>query len=133
MKKQILLVALSIMGLMTFGQNIETHGVLITAKKVTQDTAIVLSIPTNQAWGIIARWTGGTFSGTTATIKCTKDYGVTYQTYAGITAQTLSGATGSVAFEDPAGCICTAIELYIDINSSEVGYLTVEYELKRIY
>ena len=133
MKKLILTLALMIAGVLAVGQNIETHGTLITAKKVTQDTAIVLQVPTNQAWGMVARWTSGTFSATTTTIKCTKDYGVSYQTYAGISAQTLTGATGSIAFEDPFGCICTAIELYIDINASEVGYLTVEYELKRVY
>lgn len=132
MKKLIAFCVLVFVASSIFGQNMDTKGILLTSKKVTQDTAIVLTVPTNQAWGIVIRWTSSTSTASTAIIKCSKDNGVSYQTYAGFTAQTITGATGNMAFED-FWCTSDHLQVYIDISGSEVATLTIEYILRRAY
>jgi len=132
MKKLFLIFTLLLIYSMSMGQNADSKGKLIVNKKITQDTAVVLTIPTNQAWGIVVRWTGGTSTSSTVLVKKSMDYGVSYQSYPGFIAELIVGTTGNMSFED-SGCIATSIELYFDMASGQVGYFTIEYILVRTY
>jgi hypothetical protein len=132
MKKLIAIITLLLICSLAMGQNADSKGKLIVNKKITQDTTVVLTVPTNQAWGFSVKWTGGTSVASTVIVRKSMDYGVTYQSYSGFVAEIITGATGNMSFEDYR-CVGTNLQLYFDMADGEVGYFTIEYILVRTY
>lgn len=82
-----------------YSQNVMNKHFVIS-DTVTADTGYVVNISANYTWQILCLWSGN--DGTAATLKIQQsiDGGTTWHDYAGLSATTITGATGSVAYED---------------------------------
>jgi hypothetical protein len=97
-------------------------------KKITQDTTIDLAISSNYSWAIQGNWSGNDGTTSTVTIQQSVD-GTNFFDYSGLTATTVTGATGKFMYED--GMVTgSKLRVNIDIQIGKVFYLTLWYNLK---
>lgn len=102
---------------------------LVTSDTITTDTTYWIKTSDNYAWRLYVEFTGN--DGTTSTmIPVTKTNATgTQLTYPGISAYTFTGATGAMAFSDPAGQVDNYIGLYVDLQAGKTVVMNVWYYL----
>jgi len=98
MKKLIFLIAMAPFLVFSQGSNV-AYKQFVTNAVCTTDSSFTVTVSDNYCWQLLINWSAN--DGTTATIKIQQTIdGVTWSDYAGISAVTVTGATGSQAFED---------------------------------
>jgi hypothetical protein len=127
MKRLFTLIALLAFTVSTLAQ-IGTPVKYFGSKKVTQDTTIDLSLSSNCNWSIGGNWTAN--SGTSALELQTTVDGTHYFTYYGISAISVTGATGEFMFEDSfvAG---SKLRIKITIADASTYYLNLWVNYKK--
>ena len=99
---------------------------------LTADTTYWIWTSTNYAWRLYIEYAinDGT---TTTVIPVTKITSTaTEQNYPGITAQTVSGASGTMSFSDPAGHVDRYLGLKVDVQSGKTVKMNVWYYMMPI-
>lgn len=128
MKKAIITLTMTMLAVVAFGQLPKAVTRIVNANTVTADTTyLLLTADYDYAWHVEVTWTGN--NGTTTTVvpvTRTTSTG-TWVTYAGMTAQALSGTTSSVPikFEDVYGVKDMYLGLKVSVQSGKTVTLTV--------
>jgi len=102
---------------------------LVTSNTITSDTTYWIKTSNNYAWRLYVEWTGN--DGTTSTmVPVTKTTATGHQSiYPGISAYTITGATGWQPFSDPLGQVDNYLGLYVDLQAGKTITLNVYYYL----
>jgi hypothetical protein len=101
----------------------------LTADTITSDKTYWIETSNNYSWRLYVEWSGNDGTLTTM-IPVTKTSSTgSSSNYPGISAYTITGATGYQSFSDPDGQTDSYLGLYVDVQSGKTVILKIWYYL----
>ena len=128
--KKILFSLLIILPLVSISQGTNVvYKKFVTDAVCTTDSAFEFSVSENYSWQIMIKWSAN--DGTTSTVKIQQSVdGSTWLDYGGVSATTLTTATGYTAYEDDV-LTGNKIRVLFTVQSGKTATLNCWYNLKR--